>query len=369
MKSSLTVVLTTILFLVCSPLQAQITMTMADVSNWYAVGKGQRQLQKSNDSLLYSMNAGVTSPTLSQTWTLPTVQYTDTMLIKNVVPSSTLYVSKFPSATHAQMIEITSSGTFVGMYLYLRIANDSLKVLGGVIRQKYGTVDTTDFNAASPSLIKLPLALGGVLPSVRDSQYYGPGNYQISTKTETFDAFGTTTLPNGTFSCLRSRETSFYTKFTPGRVDTFTIIRFHWMTKEGHQGSVSAWKKDSTSGSIRVQEVRSTAIVTVPTAVDQHQISAPTSFALLQNYPNPFNPSTAISYQLAANSSVKLSVIDLLGREIGVLVNENRPAGIHNAVWNADRYPSGLYLYRLEAVSSEDPNKSFVQVRKMLMIK
>jgi hypothetical protein len=73
----------------------------------------------------------------------------------------------------------------------------------------------------------------------------------------------------------------------------------------------------------------------------------PSRFELGQNYPNPFNPSTAISYQLTANSFVVLRVCDVLGREIATLCNEVRPAGTHVAHWDASGFSSGVYLCRL----------------------
>lgn len=83
-------------------------------------------------------------------------------------------------------------------------------------------------------------------------------------------------------------------------------------------------------------------------------------FELAQNYPNPFNPSTAISYQLAVDSRVILKVFDLLGREVAVLVNEEKSGGTYRSIWDATKYPSGVYFYRLTA-------GEYVQTRKMLL--
>ncbi len=68
----------------------------------------------------------------------------------------------------------------------------------------------------------------------------------------------------------------------------------------------------------------------------------------MQNYPNPFNPYTTIRYQLPRGSFVKLAIYDLLGREIEVLVNEEKGTGVHNANWNADKFSSGIYIAKLE---------------------
>jgi uncharacterized lipoprotein YddW (UPF0748 family) len=81
-----------------------------------------------------------------------------------------------------------------------------------------------------------------------------------------------------------------------------------------------------------------------------------------QNYPNPFNPSTNITFQLPQNSDVSLIVYDMVGREVAVLVNRQMTAGIHNATFEASRYPSGVYFYRLETASGS-------LSRKMTLIK
>ncbi len=86
-----------------------------------------------------------------------------------------------------------------------------------------------------------------------------------------------------------------------------------------------------------------------PTDVKEISPSHPREFVLEQNYPNPFNPATAISYQLSAFSHVTLKVFDVLGREVGTLVNEPMNPGSYSVEWNAANLPSGVYIYRLTA--------------------
>jgi hypothetical protein len=75
----------------------------------------------------------------------------------------------------------------------------------------------------------------------------------------------------------------------------------------------------------------------------------PPAFALDQNYPNPFNPTTQIRFQVAAAGHVRLTVFDLLGREVARPVNEPREPGTYTVRFDAEDLPSGVYLYRLEA--------------------
>jgi photosystem II stability/assembly factor-like uncharacterized protein len=88
----------------------------------------------------------------------------------------------------------------------------------------------------------------------------------------------------------------------------------------------------------------------------------PKSFFLSQNFPNPFNPQTKIKFGLPEKSFTKLTVYDVLGREIGVLVNEELKAGEYSVEWNALMLASGIYFYRLET-------KNYTKTRKMVLIK
>ena len=72
-------------------------------------------------------------------------------------------------------------------------------------------------------------------------------------------------------------------------------------------------------------------------------------FALHQNYPNPFNPSTQIRFTLQSSDVARLTVYDLLGREVAVLVNGTMPAGSHSIAFDASNLTSGVYIYKLEA--------------------
>jgi hypothetical protein len=88
----------------------------------------------------------------------------------------------------------------------------------------------------------------------------------------------------------------------------------------------------------------------------------PTVFKLEQNYPNPFNPSTKIKFAVPVKSNVLIKVYDILGSEVVTIVNEELDAGWYEKSFNASRYTSGIYLFRMEA-------GSYVSTKKMMLIK
>jgi len=97
----------------------------------------------------------------------------------------------------------------------------------------------------------------------------------------------------------------------------------------------------------------------------------PAQFELAQNYPNPFNPSTQISYSLAQTGLVRLTVYDVLGREVKRLVDGEKAAGTFSAMWDGtnssgEKIASGVYFYRLQFQGKSD---SYSQLRRMLYIK
>ena len=103
-------------------------------------------------------------------------------------------------------------------------------------------------------------------------------------------------------------------------------------------------------------------LVDYGTAVEEKAPVTVASFDLAQNYPNPFNPSTTISYSIPSRSSVKLSVFDIIGKEVARLVDETQSAGHHTITFDGSRLASGVYFYRLETNST-------VAMRKMTLMK
>jgi len=99
-----------------------------------------------------------------------------------------------------------------------------------------------------------------------------------------------------------------------------------------------------------------------PVGIHTTSTNVPDKFSLHQNYPNPFNPATTIKFDIRNSAFTKLSVFDVLGREIQTLVNEELKTGSYSLVFDGSEYNSGVYFYRL---SSGD----FTETKRMLLIK
>ena len=87
-----------------------------------------------------------------------------------------------------------------------------------------------------------------------------------------------------------------------------------------------------------------------------------TTYKLEQNYPNPFNPTTTIGFGIPEKANVRLSILNILGEEIRVLLNEEKESGHHSIEFNASDLPSGVYFYQLRT-------GSFVETKKMVLLR
>jgi hypothetical protein len=107
------------------------------------------------------------------------------------------------------------------------------------------------------------------------------------------------------------------------------------------------------------------------------------NFSLAQNYPNPFNPSTTIKYTIPNVSlslssrtdsrdelcQVQLKIYDVLGNEVATLVNEYQPAGRYEVKFDSSELASGIYFYRIAINSDKLQYGSFVETKKMILMR
>jgi hypothetical protein len=106
--------------------------------------------------------------------------------------------------------------------------------------------------------------------------------------------------------------------------------------------------------------------ISVGSAHNEEQImdlkGNPDRFVLNQNYPNPFNPSTVLSYTLKTDSRVTLTVFNLVGQSVKVIVDEYQTAGEYEYSFDASELPAGIYLYKLQV-------GDYSSVRRMTLVK
>lgn len=104
----------------------------------------------------------------------------------------------------------------------------------------------------------------------------------------------------------------------------------------------------------------STPVQITPTSVIANNNEIPKVFALHQNYPNPFNPVTYIGFDIPKATFVQITIYDITGREVDVLVNQFMAAGFYKSDWDATNVASGIYIYKIEAGSFTDRKKLVV---------
>ena len=138
----------------------------------------------------------------------------------------------------------------------------------------------------------------------------------------------------------------------------------HWMATAEYKGGLYVVGGiDSIANAVDIVE----EIVPQGTAGVNTETEVPEGYLLTQNYPNPFNPSTSIKYSVPELSNVLIKVFDLLGNEVETLVNEEKPAGTYEVIFNSHsgevrNLPSGVYFYKLQA-------SSFIETKKMILLK
>jgi parallel beta-helix repeat protein len=127
-----------------------------------------------------------------------------------------------------------------------------------------------------------------------------------------------------------------------------------WVPSEFHNFMIRCAIFDSNS--VSVEELPGTPIA---------------DYSLLDNYPNPFNSTTIIRYAIPCRSRVRLEVFNLLGQRVEKLLDTRQQAGQHSVAWDASRFASGIYFYRLTA--HQGPGLStagdFISTKRMTIVK
>jgi hypothetical protein len=140
-------------------------------------------------------------------------------------------------------------------------------------------------------------------------------------------------------------------------------------TLNGGNNKMFWWKVVAKNSSgLGLASVPRKFFVKLPLGVKEIE-GIPTVFNLSQNYPNPFNPSTTIRFGVPKESKVVVQIYNVLGQQVASLVDEVKSAGYYEVVWRSENLPSGVYIYRMTAVSTSNANDVFTEMKKMMLTK
>lgn len=139
-----------------------------------------------------------------------------------------------------------------------------------------------------------------------------------------------------------------------------------WVILSEKFGPVAIWDQYDPPGAYNTLRLLIGAVISdtaYGTLVSvKPQDNLPMEFALYQNYPNPFNPVTTIQFSVPHKTTVSLTVIDILGRKVAGLLDDQLSAGTHTVRWDATGVAGGVYLYQLRT-------PEHVDTKRMLLIK
>jgi agmatine/peptidylarginine deiminase len=130
---------------------------------------------------------------------------------------------------------------------------------------------------------------------------------------------------------------------------------YYYIWANSNSGRTVTKPLPSPSGNIQF-------MVTNTVGITQTGNNTPKRFTLYQNFPNPFNPVTKIKFDIPKQDNVSLKIYDITGREVLAVINAQMNAGSYSYEWDASKYSSGIYFYKLET-------KDFTAVKKMILIK
>lgn len=351
-KEMASCVLLGILLGTLAPATAQITISAADLSAQLTPGK---TITSHTDTSTKSINIGTPGAT---SWDFSTLNTNLSASAMCVSPDTTPFFGSFPGATIAERVAAGFGST---AYSYLQLGPDLLVRGTGVM----GPYPERIIDSPAELFYKLPLTMGVTWTTeYAESTYITlppplPPQVTVTHRTvsNTVDAYGTMTLPGGrTYQALRVKTDS---RATTTR-SSVRIIWYSILASNGAGATVTAADTlQPDNGVIQVSSISRTDPFLTDVPLTE---SVPTQFFLNQNYPNPFNPSTVIRYQLPEAAPVRLSLYDLLGREVAVLVNEQKSAGNYEIRFDGTGVASGIYMYRLIA-------GTYVESRKMVLMK
>ncbi len=394
---------TTVIFVtlaVCPIAFAQITVTSA---TFPGAGDTLKMAVDNSPSLI---NLIYTPPGGPQTWDLSGLQVHATQnfvyraasagSVSAQVPGAEL-VTLPPSPNAEEYYNVTSNRfelqAYYGIAPYDLVSN-ALFHYGPPLAERQAPLNFFDIYASSsvilekfppsaftPSLVAALRAL--TAPAQPDSFRY---RVAIS-QTDVVDAWGSLSIPGGTYNVLREKRTRYQETRLDGK---YPPLGWLDTTDEAIQAGFHGLGVDTTVSFYFYNDVEKEPIARVTlnnaqnaakqtlfkhnppvTSVASTENSIPNSYVLHGNYPNPFNPATTLLYDMPERGEVQIEIYNVLGKKLRTLVNGIQPAGRHTLVWDAKddsgtHVTSGIYFVRMYA---KGKGKPVVMTHKVMLMK
>ncbi|MBT8377968.1 MAG: M4 family metallopeptidase [Ignavibacteria bacterium] len=283
-------------------------------------------------------------------------------------PSTKIMYGLIPGNTSAKILRVNSAGGDAYLLYEMdvsslaAIAFDKNETLYGI--SQFGEVYTIDLSNGSYNfVVNANTSVSGISfhPVTNElwassRGFIGPNKdkiFKVDLTTGDITLIGNTGLPFMTNDIAFDEKLNLY-GLIGGSGQVSDLVEINTTTGEG-----------TIIGSAGFENILGLAYLTGSLSSASNEEQLPTEFVLEQNYPNPFNPSTTIKFHLPEKSFVNLNVFNLIGEEVGLLINAEMPAGIHKKVFDAESLPSGIYFYTIRI----NDGGEFIQTNKMLLLK
>ncbi len=345
-------------------LEGQITITSSDIQK----PVGYQFSVESSDFGSYPVDLGSTGG--PQNWDF-TSYSTPSVVDQEIVESeNTPFGSNFPTSNFCIMM---TEGLTGESYQYNRIESNSWTFQGIGLE----TPDTSFYQVWNPmAQIPLPVTMGSSWVWEMGWEYEFLGITTILEEREhaTVDAYGTMTIPAGSFEVLRIMAydtTIVTTDFGPFQfADTTAVIDYAWFSTDPvFIASATSMEGETNPDFTTAAYISRAGGSTGVGDGDGGEVKVPLAFRLGQNVPNPFNPQTNITFAVSGESEmdIDLSVFTIRGSKVKTLVSDRKSPGEYVVSWdgrddNGKALPSGIYLYRLTTGEHS-------QTRKMMLAK
>lgn len=285
----------------------------------------------------------------------PTTSTIRSAIYRETVPgtfAASNFVDVVPSGPiRSEFMSVANAGRVMFFYTEGDIGSRDIK---GMVSNNGGVSYTTPFELANnPAIDEYWIAANtyAVSPGGFDIAYYSDSNGSSISSDKIIYTSSTITTPTTFFTPAIISQTYYPQSST--RDYKPQVIEFYNPT--GEMGIV--WVGvDGTSRKVYWNRLGQT------TNVNNVSNEIPNEYELFQNYPNPFNPVTNIKFSLVESGLVSLKIYDVLGKEVAVLLNENKQAGVYEFQFDASKLSSGVYFYTLQT-------GDFIQTKRMTLVK